>query len=297
MKFFKSILIASITVGISAMLMSCESEVTSKGTAGIAVTDAAVDAESVTGVYLKVDQVEAMANGKTKTIVAFDEPKTFNVMDYQNGATYDLGEGSVDAGAYQELRLILAEGSYVAFEDGSSEPLDIPSGTSSGYKIKGDYEIAADGHTNLVIDIDLRKAFVKTGSGEYKLRPTARLVNADNTSTVTGTVSAHTEDRVVIYAYAKGTYDDSEAGEPAEGASRFEGSVNSAVVANNEFTLAFMEEGEYDLIAVAYEENEAEDTYTFRSASEVDVTIAGALLSSIDLTASTDVHVLVTLDF
>ncbi|WP_159582177.1 DUF4382 domain-containing protein [Marinoscillum sp. 108] len=297
MKTFKSILAAILIVGTAGFLMSCESELESKGTASIGVTDAAVDAENISGVYLKVNEVQATAQGKTKTVVAFDSPKTFNVMDYQNGATYDLGEGQIDAGSYSELRFILDEGSYVKFKDGTTADLDVPSGTTSGYKVKGDYEINSDSRTNLVVDIDLRKAFVKTGSGEYKLRPTARIVNKDRSAVINGTVSGNTADKVVVYAYEKGTYKESETAEPADGESRFENSINSAVVANGQFTMAYMEEGEYDLIAVAYDENPEEDTYAFRSASEVDMMVAGSLLSVLKVEANANINVLINLDF
>ncbi|MEQ8471581.1 MAG: DUF4382 domain-containing protein [Marinoscillum sp.] len=293
----KNLLIALITtIGISGLLMSCDSEVSSKGTAGVKITDAAVDAENVTGVYLSVSEVSARSQSETHTIAAFDSPKVFNVMDYQNGSTFDLGEGEIDAGIYNELRLILDDGSYVEFEDGTTEPLEVPSGMSSGYKIKGDYQISANSRTDLVIDIDLRKAFVKTGSNTFKLRPTARLVNGENTGTIRGAISAN-EDRVVIYAYAQGTYNPSEETPPTEGESRFENSVNSAVVSNGSFTLAFMEPGEYDLIAVSYDRNDEEETYEFNSATKAEVLLNGSVLNIIEVEANTELILVLNASF
>ncbi|WP_258101775.1 DUF4382 domain-containing protein [Marinoscillum pacificum] len=292
-----STLLALIT--LSALIYSCdsESEVSGKGTAGVKVTDAAVDAENISGVYLSVAEVQAIGKSETKTLTVFDEPRIFNLMDYQNGSTYELGEGEIDAGLYSEIRLITDGNSYVSFDDGSTEPLNIPSGTSSGYKIKGDYQISANNRTDLVIDVDLRKAFVLTGEGTYKLRPTARLINEEGTATITGTLSSTAEDRVIVYAYAKGTYDSSEEAEPASGESRFENSVNSAVVSNGSFTLAFMEPGEYDLIAVAYESDETNNTYNFRAATEAEVLLNGHILSILELEANTNVNLLLNVSF
>lgn len=292
-----STLLALIT--LSALIYSCdsESEVSGKGTAGVKVTDAAVDAQNISGVYLSVAEVQAIGESETKTLTVFDEPQIFNLMDYQNGSTYELGEGEIDAGIYSEIRLITDGNSYVSFDDGSTEPLNIPSGTSSGYKIKGDYQISANNRTDLVIDVDLRKAFVMTGEGSYKLRPTARLINEEGTATITGTISATAEDRVIVYAYAKGTYDSSEEAEPASGESRFENSVNSAVVSNGSFTLAFMEPGEYDLIAVAYESDETNNTYNFRAATEAEVLLNGNILSILELEANTNVNLLLNVNF
>ncbi|MFT4834101.1 MAG: hypothetical protein ACI8WP_000859 [Flavobacteriaceae bacterium] len=289
------ILIAALTFGIGAFMSSCDSEVSSKGTASVGVTDAAVDAENITGVYLKVNQIEAKGSEASQTIAQFDEPKTFNVMDFQNGAKYDLGEGEIESGVYTELRLILAEGSYVKFKDGTTEPLEVPSGTASGYKIKGDYQISANNETKLVIDIDLRKAFVLTGNGQYKLRPTARLSNDDNTATINGTMTGNTDDRVVVYAYANGTYSESEANEPADGSSRFENSINSAVVADGKFTLAFMEPGEYEFIVAKYTREEVTESYTFMSSSKVEATVAGSILDTLEIESNTDVNVLIIL--
>ena len=281
----------------SAILISCDSDVKSSGTAGLKITDAAVDAENVSGVFLSVSEVKASGNTENQTVVVYDEPRLFNLMDYQNGATYDLGSGELKAGIYSEIRLITDGDSYVEFNDGSTEPLTIPSAMSSGYKIKGDYQISANSRTDLVIDVDLRKAFVKTGENTFILRPTARLINDVETSTITGTVSANNEDRIVIYAYAEGTYSDSESDMPAEGETRFENSINSAVVSNGEFTLAFMEPGDYDLIAVAYSENASSETYEFKSASEAEVLINGSILNVLELEAETDIEVVLNINF
>ncbi len=289
------ILIAALAFGIGAFMSSCDADVSSKGTASVGVTDAAVDAENITGVYLKVNQIDAKGSAGIQTIAQFDEPKTFNVMDFQNGAKYDLGEGEIESGVYSELRLILAEGSYVKFKDETTEPLDIPSGTTSGYKIKGDYQISANNETKLVIDIDLRKAFVLTGNGQYKLRPTARLSNDDNTATINGTMTGNTDDRVVVFAYAKGTYSESEADEPADGSSRFENSVNSAVVVNGKFTLAFMEPGEYEFVVAKYIRDEVAEEFTFIASAKVNTTVTGNVLNSLFIESNTDENVLIIL--
>jgi hypothetical protein len=284
-------------ITLSAFIYSCDSEVSGSGSAGVKVTDAAVDAENISGVYLSVSEVTSHGNGEMKTIVVFDEPRIFNLMDFQNGQTYDLGEGEIEAGIYSELRLVTDGNSYVKFDDGSTEPLNIPSGTSSGYKIKGDYQVSANNRTNLVVDVDLRKAFVMTGEGSYKLRPTARLINEEGTATINGSISANAEDRVIVYAYAKGTYSGNESTEPAEGSSRFENSINSAVVSNGSFTLAFMEPGEYDLIAVAYSENEAENNYEFKSSTKAELMLNGTALDILDLEANSNVSLLLNVSF
>ncbi|RED91904.1 DUF4382 domain-containing protein [Marinoscillum furvescens] len=286
--------------GATLLFAACNSEVdvSSTGKAKVGVTDAAIDAENISGVYLKVNEVKAKGAASTKTVATFDTPKTFNILDYQNGSTFDLGEGELAAGPYSELRFILEEGSYVKFKDGSTADLDVPSGTSSGYKIKGAFDIAADATTEVIADIDMRKAFVLTGNGQYKLRPTARMIDASETSTIRGTINNHNQDRVVVYAYAKGTYEQSESAAPSDDeATRFENSINSAVVSNGQFTLAYMPAGEYELIAASYTKNESEETYDFKSATVAEVFIGGNLLDILEVSANADINVLIQADF
>lgn len=292
-------LVAVITLASAFILSSCgDGEVNSKGKATVGVTDAAVDAENVTGVYLAVSEIQARSNSEFQTIATFDSPEPFNVMAYQNGEVYALGEGEIEAGTYDEIRFILddaSESSYITFDDETSATIDVPSGTTSGYKVKGDFEIASNGQTNIIVDIDLRKALVVTGQDNYKLRPTARLIVNDATGTIKGSLNVSGEDRVVVYAYAEGTYSDAEYDQPSEGEARFDGSVNSAVVAEDgSFTLAFMQEGNYELVTATYELNEAEETYEFKSVAEADVWINGSITNLVTVESNSTVNL--TLD-
>ncbi|WP_258104161.1 DUF4382 domain-containing protein [Marinoscillum sp. MHG1-6] len=271
----------------SLLLAACNDDVESKGQVSVSVTDAAVDAENISGVYLSVTEVQAKSESGISTVARFDEPKEFNVMAYQNGEVFDLGDGELAAGIYSELRLILSEGgSYVTYEDGSSVNMEVPSGTTTGYKIKGDFQISANNETDLVIDIDLRKTLVTSGinENEYLLRPTARLIIGPNTGTITGSVEVDTasNDRLVVYAYAEGTFDSSEADAPAEGEARFDNSINSAIVAKDgSFTLAFMEEGDYELIFSNYTMNEVENSYDYEAMIAANLSINGILLNDL----------------
>ncbi|MFY0599148.1 MAG: DUF4382 domain-containing protein [Cyclobacteriaceae bacterium] len=269
----------------------------SEGQATVGVTDAAVDAQNITGVYLAIDEVQAKSNTEIKTIARFDAPKEFNVMAYQNGEVYALADGSLATGTYDEIRLILsseAESSYVKFKDGTKTALDVPSGSTSGYKIKGDFDIAANAMSNLVVDIDLRKALVVTGNNTYMLRPTARTIDLRTTGIIKGSVQKDAFDRTVVYAYAKGTFNDAEGDAPAEGQSRFENSVNSAVVAEDgTFTLAFMQEGDYEIVVSRYEMNEEKEEYEFKSVVSSNIWLNGSIANvvSVESNATVDLSI------
>lgn len=265
------------------------------------VTDAAIDAENITGVYLSVSEIQASANGSVETIAAFESPIVFNVLEYQNGSTFELGEGDVNVGTYDELRLILTDGSpsseetssYVAFDDETTAELLLASGTTTGYKVKGDFQVSADNQTDLVIDIDLRKALVMTGTGDYMLRPTARLVVDEGLGEISGSISDYSnnpDQRFVVYAYVEGEFSSGETEEPAEGETRFENSINSAVVANDgSYKLAFMEEGNYELIVSEYVKSG--DSFEFNSRVEVEMMMGTNLLNLLELESNSNLTI------
>lgn len=294
MKNLKS-LIAALLIVPALIFSSCDddnaSELDGTGTARLEATDAAVDADNITGVFLSVDEAQFIANGQVRNSITFDSPEEFNLMDFQNGNTHFLGEAELQAGAYQEVRLILTSSSqaYVEFADQTKSQINVPSGSTSGYKIKGDFEVLVDGTTELVADVDLRKALVKRGNGEYNLRPTARLITKATAGKIEGNVndeSMQNADKVVVFAYLEGSFNESEMSEPTDGEARFENAVNSATVdAFGNFTLAFMPEGDYELIVANYSENQIENKFDFQTASSVEVTLNGNLVSIFNVSA------------
>lgn len=304
MKTLKS-LIATLLIVPALIFSSCDddnaSELDGTGTARLEATDAAVDAENITGVFLSVDEAQFIANGQVRNSITFDFPEEFNLMDFQNGNTHFLGEAELQAGAYEEVRLILtsANQAYVQFEDQTKSQINVPSGSTSGYKIKGDFEILADGTTELVADVDLRKALVKRGNGEFNLRPTARLIAKSTTGKIEGNVndqSMQNADKVVVYAYLEGTFNESEMSEPADGEARFDNAVNSATVdAFGNFTLAFMPEGDYELVVANYARNQVENNFEFQSATNVQVTVNGSIVSIFSVSARTTTNLFIGL--
>ncbi len=305
MKYLKS-LAATLLIIPTLMFTSCDddnsNELDGTGTARLEATDAAVDAENITGVFLSVDEAQFMANGQIQNSIMFESPKEFNLMDYQNGETYILGETELEAGAYDEIRLILTSSNqaYVKYLNGSTDEIKVPSGSTSGYKIMGDFEIMANGMTELVLDVDLRKALVKKGNGEFNLRPTARLITKSATGMIQGTVDEDNmddADKVVVYAYLEGTFEDSEMDEPTDGNSRFENSVNSAVAdASGNFTLAFMPEGDYELIVASYKRDQLlGGELKFESATQVEVSIDGETTSVVEVEAKVVTNLLINL--
>lgn len=293
-----------LAIVLTAGLLACNDgneDPSFKGKASVKATDAAVDAQNVSAVYLSVDEIQATANGQTRTVVAFNTPQKFNIMAYQNGATYFMGEGDLDAGSYSDLRFITSSSadSYVEMKDGTTKQLEIENGSTTGYRIQGAFDIAASTTTDLVADIDLRKALVTTANGTFKLRSTARVVTENQTGKIKGTVSGsgNTSERIVVYAYEKGSFSASEENEPAEGRTRYEGSINSAIVAENgSYTLAFMEEGEYEIIVASYSNEDNDEDLEFEGRLSSSLSINGILFNTINVTSRSTVSANITIN-
>lgn len=252
-------------------LTSCSDDksLSGKGKINLSIADAPVDNEDITGVFITITRVEMNGPDGWETFGDYPDGVKLDLLDYQNGKSHFLDERIIKAGIYKEVRLILDiqensgqaqvsnPGSYLEFQDGSIQPLFVPSGGQSGYKAKGEFTLPLEGVINITLDFDVRKGVVKAGnSGKYLLKPTIRLVANDDAGMIKGNlIDNSNEDKVIVYAYKNDSYDDSEAETPENAESvAFEGAVTSSMP-NEEgrFTLAFISSGIYDLYFVSYD--------------------------------------------
>lgn len=99
----------------------------------------------------------------------------------------------VKAGAYNWIRLDVDPAhSYVMDAQGQQAILICPSCGSgqSGLKLNQGITVPAGGDASFMIDIDLAKSLNKGPSGDYRLRPTLRLVDMTETGTISGSVNS-----------------------------------------------------------------------------------------------------------
>lgn len=93
------------------------------------------------------------------------------------GVLQALGAAPLQPGHYTQVRLILANsGNTVQPTGGTETALDVPSGTSSGFKLMGDITIAPGTTGDVVLaGFDPCAAIVMTGNGSFKLKPEATM--------------------------------------------------------------------------------------------------------------------------
>jgi hypothetical protein len=149
------------------------------------LSDAPMDAENVTGVYIDINEIQYHLDGQWITFGEFEGAKTYNLLELTEGNSALLGALTLPAGYYTQIRFILdilEEGSssanpgcYVEFADKSTQPLFAPSGGKTGYKAIGYFEVPVNGTVEVTADFDVHKAVVVAGSS-YILKPTIKLI-------------------------------------------------------------------------------------------------------------------------
>ena len=250
---------------------ACDKDKGNTGTLNLSITDAPVDSDGITGVFITVSEIHYHTNENGwKVFEDYEGPKSFNLLDLQRGESELLGSFEMEAGTYTQIRFMLDApvfnagqhsnpGCYLEFGDGSTTNLFVPSGAQTGYKAVGAFTVPINGSVDVTADFDVRKSVVRAGaSGKYLLKPTIRLVVDNQSGQIAGKVTNIAGDRnIVVYSYAGDTYDDSEAEEPAEEEIRFPNAISSDMVdENGEYHLAYLAPGNYDLVVVSTEEGE-----------------------------------------
>lgn len=226
----RSLLFVSLIFLItSAIFSACSTESNStKGTLKIGLTDAPANFDQVN---IEIRQVlvnkdedaepneEGEAEGDDEEdengwYAIMEDSITVNLLDYQNGAVLPLGETELEAGQYNQIRLLLGTNNNVVI-GGESFPLTTPSAQQSGYKLNVQADVEAEQVYDLVIDFDASQSIVVTGNSRFLLKPVLRTVQVQEQASIAGTVLP-IEAEPYIYAIMNddtvGTQPDNEGG-------------------------------------------------------------------------------------
>ena len=160
------------------------------GTLKLYLCDAPLDAENVTGVYITINEIQYHRDGEWITFEEFEGPQIYNLLELTGGNSALLGELTLPAGNYTQIRFMLDipekgphpvnPGCYIEFADNSTEPLFVPSGGQTGYKATGRFEVTANETVEVTADFDVRKpGAVHVAGSRYILNPTIKLIVND----------------------------------------------------------------------------------------------------------------------
>ncbi len=201
---------SSILLFSALMLSACGGETASESklaTFSLAVSDAPVT--EAAAVVVCFTDVELTGNGLSRQRLVIGQDTTAAAVnnlcrDNQGnivanargidlltlpGATAEalVSRAELTPGAYGQLRLSMAQGSYVELLDGSRHTLRVP---SNELKLGG-VTLSAGGNFSYTLEFDLRKALVNPpGQNGYLLKPTGlRLVDDNAVGHLTGQVA------------------------------------------------------------------------------------------------------------
>lgn len=278
------------------------------GTARFEITDAPIDDASVSAVFVTVTDVQVDG----QSIEGFNTT-TVDVLALQNGNTDLLASTELEAGSYSNVTLTLdfdtdangnSPGCYVE-ENGGAIKHKLES-TSNELTLAADVFIEASQQVTFVMDFDLRKTVQREDNqgddyefvSQSELEAGIRVVAESETGVISGTFSdmLSNSDKVVVYAYKTGEYNQSvETSGQGRSNIEFANAVSSAQIdANGNYSLHFLEEGEYELHYFSFEENSSGET---ELSASLTVDVIGSLnLNAINLSAqsTTSVNVVVT---
>ncbi|UBM57241.1 DUF4382 domain-containing protein [Marinilongibacter aquaticus] len=240
-----------------------------KGSLKMSITDAPIDQASVKAVFVTISEIRVDG----ETFEGFQGPQTINVLDLQNGTSLDLGSQDVAVGSYSDITLVLdsqtstnggASGCYIEMEDGTTKDLELEGNGTIELNLQSkDFEIREAENTELIFDFDLRKsiktkangyAFVNKGDLQSAIRVENKLACGNISGKVDNMLNAGSN--LVVYAYEKGEFD---AATETNGNAEvmYKHAVTSAKVdANGNYTLAFLPEGEYEIVCAKPEQKE-----------------------------------------
>jgi hypothetical protein len=185
------------------------------GTLGLFMVDASD--ETFKAVYVSIKEIQVchetgFANGDDEATCEWETiatlNKTYNLLDLVDGAMATLGQKDLEAGLYNQMRLILSEvpdnelnildahhlyPQYLIRLNDDIHPMKVPSGYQSGIKLVRQFEIVENKTTELILDFDVTRSIHLAGkldkNGKYMLKPTIKVIGTYNRAEVSGIVT------------------------------------------------------------------------------------------------------------
>ncbi|MFT7420842.1 MAG: hypothetical protein ACI9QN_001768 [Arcticibacterium sp.] len=253
--------LVALNLGCEESSMSPGNENEAVGNISFSITDAPIDDSSVSAAFVTITEIKVDG----KIYEGFQGPKTINLLELQNGNSLSLGNSQIAAKSYSTIDLVInaeqdatnsGPGCYILKSDGSKDKLELSGSNDLAISLQpSDFEVAENGTTEIIMDFDLRKS-IRNDGGNYsfvsnsQLTSAVRAENKNNTGNIKGKVDNYAEAKsnVVVYVYKKGSFSESSEVN-GNGGIKYSNSISSAKVdASGNFTLAFLPEGNYEII-------------------------------------------------
>ena len=280
MKIALSGLVYVLWLSLLFSISSCTKDSSSSadpGTTTIKVTDAAIDDASVKGAVVTISDIKLDG----QSVQGFNKT-TIDLMAYQNGSTRTLGNFNLQNRTYSSITFVLdlntdangsSPGCYVLTAGNVKNALQSDMNTVT---INKSFTLQSSVSNSLVADFDLRKMIThearSTDHYDFvtgaELQSSVRLIVEGQSGTVSGmlTDNVSASDKVIVYAYKKGTYNFATETQ-AQGSSgiQFKNAVSSAQVSTNgSYQLHFLESGDYEIHFASYKDTNADGEFELK---------------------------------
>jgi hypothetical protein len=310
LKWMKGVLFVCAILTLGAC--NDDSEPTGKGEAEFEITDAPVDDANIKGVVVTVADVKVNGN----SLQGFNK-QTIDLKAYFEGNTKVLGSGEFDARAYENLVLVLdlnndangnSPGCYVLDQNNVKYQLKSTANGTTEVVLDKSWSVAKDAKTNIVMDFDLRKAIRYSDEpaagysfvSDNNLQAAVNVVAKAKTGTIKGSYQENNSsnaDKIIVYAYKKGTFNAAMETQP-QGTdnmlfanARSSAEVKQSSLSGNYFTLAFLEEGEYELHFAGYTKDTNTGRYNFEARLQSETNVDGSVGNLITVKSGITINV------
>ncbi len=308
MNWLKTFLLVSMAIFASC---SDDDSAVGKGEVKFEITDAASDDANIKGVMVTVADVKV--NGTS--IQGFTK-QTIDLKAYSEGNTKLLGNLQLDAKSYSNLVLVLdldqdangnSPGSYVLTNDDVKYQLKSTTTGKAEIALNKTWSVASNATTRVIMDFDLRKAIKYSDDGSVKysfvsdenLKAAVRVVTDTRSGQIKGSFKNESDveaEKVVVYAYKKGTFNaDVETQPQGTDAITFRNAAGSAEVkqsiTGSSYTLAFLEEGDYELHFVAYNRDAATGRFSYNAQLQSETSVNGSVADIIQIRGGATINI------
>jgi hypothetical protein len=184
----------------------------------VALTDApgcGFDQVNVTVERVRVHQSASAGDGEagwSDIAVAGGSGRRMDLLTLNNGVIAELGQVTLPAGQYQQIRLVLGRNaggmgmmanSVMPTGSMSEMPLDTPSGSQSGIKLIHGFTVEPNRLTDVLLDFDACRSIVLRGNGTHSMKPVISVLPRTGTA-IAGVVDTSTMTNVTVSAQKNG---------------------------------------------------------------------------------------------
>lgn len=282
MKKYRNLVLFTLMAAFIAPFSACTKEDLDPAArkAQFRATDAPIDNAEVEAVFVTISEIYVDGkrlegfNKTTLELSALTEGKSELLADLETSASsinkvkmvfdYETDESGMTPGCFIKLKS--------GVKDKISSDVNI-------FDFNANQQLKATGTTEIVFDFDLRKLIKEEASNDFELVSASeveayvRTVNSDMSSEIRGTVENNlsSADKTIVYLYEKGKFDlQSESQGSGSSQVQFAGAVNSAELnSNGEFTLAFIQEGEYEVHLIEYSDSNSDGKFELSGHAQI----------------------------